>query len=428
MIVNHKYTVALKNLIVLFLGLASIVLVYLTSDVLSHILIMILYSIFMMFIVKFDIFHPYVWYSGFFTLYSIGYPILVFYMDSIYNKDIIILQLIAIITFAVVVTPRKYKVTRDILKEIKLNIAKYIKPFLTIIIILTILELYMGSFSHKSELSTNTLLFSFGYRTTIVYLILYAIDLVNYYIKYEKIQWKSISTCFILMFLMFFYSGERDVVLRYIIITCYLIYFLKYSKTNKIVLTSIGALLLMVVPLLSRIKYFGMTGQVSDANENILISLVNSEFASASRNLQMLVSSGEHEGYYKGYTMIINFLRALPFSFGQSFSVTNWFSQTYYGRGGRGFSLVGEGYVNFGYFGVVLVFFVVGLIVRTLYKKSIKSQNNLFIYLFSITIFVYAIRADLANIFSPLIKHVLYSFLLLYILERIFFRSKFIKQ
>ena len=46
----------------------------------------------------------------------------------------------------------------------------------------------------------------------------------------------------------------------------------------------------------------------------------------------------------------MNIIRGLQIPFVPQivdFSVIKWFNDTYFGRGGMGFSLVGEGYVNY---------------------------------------------------------------------------------
>ena len=83
-----------------------------------------------------------------------------------------------------------------------------------------------------------------------------------------------------------------------------------------------------------------------------------------------------------------------------------WFNKTYFSenRAGQGFSLVAEGYINFGFLGIILVFVLVGLLIKFIYQRSSKNIYYFSFYVVSIPVFMYSIRADLTNILSPIIR------------------------
>ncbi len=84
-----------------------------------------------------------------------------------------------------------------------------------------------------------------------------------------------------------------------------------------------------------------------------------------------------------------------------------------------GFTIIGEGYLNFGYIGVVLWAIMLGLLVKKLYFSSKRSLTWLVIYVISIPTFIYSSRADLSNITSPLIKQTIIPLAILYVVNKI---------
>ena len=100
-------------------------------------------------------------------------------------------------------------------------------------------------------------------------------------------------------------------------------------------------------------------------------------------------------------------------------SVT-WFAGKFHAdllaRGqGVGFSLAGEGLINFGYFGVGLFYFALAFSLSFLYNKGQESLAGLVIYVLAAPFFIYVIRGDFSHLFSPIIKQILAPFFILMI-------------
>ena len=168
-------------------------------------------------------------------------------------------------------------------------------------------------------------------------------------------------------------------------------------------------------------KYYFLSGAISDSIslkfKDLILQFLDGEFISASRNLQVLINNKEYtESLFNGYGILNDFKRIF---FKSEFSHGNWFQNTFfsYSKTGYGFTLVGEGYVNLGYFGVILVFVIIGLFIRIIYRKASRNIYFLSIYIYTIPLYMYAIRADLANIFSQFIKHLILSIFIIYVLE-----------
>ena len=74
---------------------------------------------------------------------------------------------------------------------------------------------------------------------------------------------------------------------------------------------------------------------------------------------------------------------------------------------GYAFSLVGTGYIIGGRIGVVLLFFIVGLMCRHLYKNSIKDVYNMVSYICMISAFIASFRSSAGSIYTSYVRTIL---------------------
>ncbi|HDR8073367.1 TPA: oligosaccharide repeat unit polymerase, partial [Bacillus cereus] len=267
-----------------------------------------------------------------------------------------------------------------------------------------------------------------AFRAVLLLIILYIYRLTEKFLFNNQIDTGLIIKTGIVIMLMVIFSGERDILFRYVVITGLILYYFKIIKNIHLPLLIPVAVIAM--PLTHVYKYYFLDGttRVSslDANTNIFFEFLSGEFVTASRNLQVLINnSSMTEGLYNGYTILNATLRTLFLD--TDFSLISWYNDTFFPqltKTGYGFTLVGEGYVNWGYWGIVIVFSIFGLFIKLLYKKSNKNIYYFTIYIYTIPIYMYSIRADLTNIFSPFVKQLLFSMLLIYIFNRIMIRSK----
>ena len=183
-----------------------------------------------------------------------------------------------------------------------------------------------------------------------------------------------------------------------------------------------------MLPLSHIYKYYFLTGTITSTKvfnfNTLLFDFLNGEFISASKNLQVLINNEFYtNALFKGKTILNDFIRIFMKT---NFTHGKWYNDTFFPHvktTGYGFTIVGEGYINFGYLGVILVFIILALFIRVLYRNYYKNMYSFCIYIYTIPLYMYAIRADLANIFSPLIKHLLLSMLIIYIMERIIIKK-----
>jgi oligosaccharide repeat unit polymerase len=181
-----------------------------------------------------------------------------------------------------------------------------------------------------------------------------------------------------------------------------------------------------MVPVLSGLKNIALTGEINGTLDftNIIIAIANTEFASASYNLQVLLTNSNQWEFFWGETLFWDLKRAIiPSIIDRNLiNPTIWFNQTFFPNiyisgGGVGFSLVAEGYMNFGIVGVVIWFVILGIFVNYLYKRGAKSAIWLIIYILSMPILVFSTRADFSTILTQSIKQIALPILFLYLLQ-----------
>lgn len=421
-----------KYLMLISFILLSGILVLFSSDPVYQIYGMVLLCIGAIIISGFDLIHPYFWYSTIFTLYSISYPILyINEKNTLYglSNQLMIMQWLALVVFLIIVTPTKVsRLTTLNFRRVSL-LNKRLYQFLSILIVLSVINITRSGFSTKLDIyESGNIINIIAFRAVLLLIILYIYRLTEKFLFNNQIDTGLIIKTGIVIMLMVIFSGERDILFRYVVITGLILYYFKIIKNIHLPLLIPVAVIAM--PLTHVYKYYFLDGttRVSslDANTNIFFEFLSGEFVTASRNLQVLINnSSMTEGLYNGYTILNATLRTLFLD--TDFSLISWYNDTFFPqltKTGYGFTLVGEGYVNWGYWGIVIVISIFGLFIKLLYKKSNKNIYYFTIYIYTIPIYMYSIRADLTNIFSPFVKQLLFSMLLIYIFNRIMIRSK----
>src|SRR5690625_3637714 len=309
-------------------------------------------------------------------------------------------------------------------------INRYIIVIAILIILVTISYLASLGNIKKTDIEETFIVF-IGFRMGLILLVIYSIELINYINLKSKKIFYLIIVVFLTMFLLFLYSGERDFLYRFFIIT-FITIFAFSSKKNRLKMYISIPFVGLLLPLINKIKFLGLRGEISSDKENIIESILMSDFHAASRNLQTLINYKDSWDFFYGYTFLMDILNAFKLSFlnHDNFATIRWYNERFFAeeRAGQGFTIVGEGYINFGYLGVIVLFIFLSLIINLLYKNSNKNIYNFIIYVYSIPIFMYATRADLANIISPMLNYILITIIILWIInnfsKEIFMKNK----
>jgi hypothetical protein len=384
-------------------------------------------------IVKFDVFHPYCWFSVFFFLYADAYAILYAANYSTrawgYNKQPIFLHWIALVVFLFVVTPRSYRIFTEKLSGqgyLEFPHSKLVNIGITILgvwyLLATMSAIAVGAAGKIQLYSMNIWIVNMVVLITRLMYIFFicqycAVSSVKKRPAYMIIFRAAVPVCILGLFL-----GERDLYFGFIVIIIITSYFLGFIKKKHFLFfapLSVAALLLSVI-----YKSFFIRSHIHEldiSSNNVFLAFLDGEFMSAGRNLQIVTSSTATKGMFKGYGLIGEILRT--FNIKAPWPAPNlWFNSTYFPtvtRTGYGFTLVGTGYVNFGIFGVVLIYIFVALSIRYLYKYSFQNRYVFLLYMTAIPVYVYATRQSLVNILSPMILHSGLSVLLVYLCSKI---------
>jgi oligosaccharide repeat unit polymerase len=386
-------------------------------------------------VVKADPVHPYTWFSVFFLLYSISYPYLILIGSppietNAYNYDLMITQWLALSTFLLIVSP--VKIERSSFKQInyrKYSIGLSANLFAVFagLSLLVVIGISLIDFQRKDELyESGALVAVIGTRVITVLLILFTVLTAYHILSKGRFSYIIAAVTFFLTLGMFLVSGERNTILSFILCVFYLYYVLLHKDRHNVFLY-LGAPLLLYLPtLFNTFKYFGVTGEVKETSGSVVVDIFSAEFAAASRNLQIILAGTDTAGVFSGYTILAAAARAFQLPFMPEFlSILQFRPQVWFNEvlipdregGGLGFTLVGEGYINFGYAGIVILFLIVGGLAKILYFRSNRGLYYLSFYILAIPLFIYSIRGGLATLFSPLVGQILLGIVTIFLLE-----------
>ncbi|MDF1782240.1 MAG: O-antigen polysaccharide polymerase Wzy [Alcanivoracaceae bacterium] len=259
---------------------------------------------------------------------------------------------------------------------------------------------FLGGFKSKREV-IDSFSGSISSYLMISFLLLAAISIIRNIESFRKgagfWEWK-VGISFFVLLLGYGVTGERDFVFRYLfmLVVVLFLYRWKFSAVYPALIILAMAFLL---PLSQALKGVVIVDHV-DFSLVSQRSIFENEFSSAGRNLQYVIDSKLTR--MNGLTYVWDFRRAMPFVEGGQ-SAGKWFNEVLrmrYGDGGTsgwGFSLVAEGYMNFGKMGVAVQYFVLGVITLVVFLLSRRGGLYLLFYVFYLASFIYVQRADLAN-------------------------------
>ena len=417
-------------LFIVLIIIASGIMLFISDDIQIsiHVSALGLLSVGSCVIVKFDIMHPYCWYSIFFFLYSTSYSILYsqngLNMNFGYSKRALVCCWIAQVVFLLVVSPKSYRSDNPLwLKEdIKTEPSAYLDIVINMLgaflLFSAALALGIGATKKGQIYNANNPIIRIALYFSIIVPVIFT---YQYYSKSRIKGNADISTiirCGVPVCLFGFILGERDVYLRFLLILVITSFHLGFIKKKYLfVIVPIGILILIFS---KAYKYYALSGNtgvaITDYSvKGIFLDFLSVDFTSAGRNLQLVVTTPGTKGFFKGEGLINEFVRVfVNTDFG---SHSSWYNRTivpFNHAAGYGFTIVGSGYAEFGFAGIVLVFTIISLMIKTLYKHASRNIYTLLLYVFAIPTYIYAIRQDLANILSPMIKHAFFAVLAVY--------------
>ena len=167
---------------------------------------------------------------------------------------------------------------------------------------------------------------------------------------------------------------------------------------------------IVLVPISQAFKSIMLTGEVS-LNSFGLELILSNEFTSSGRNLYSLVYFGVQNSFSYLFNDVFRaFIPTMLIPDIGINSTANWFNSIYRyshgfsGSSGWGFSLIGEGYLIGGYFGVMLLMIIYASVISFFYNLRFKSVYFYAFYVLLFLVSIYVLRADLANFLSQAFK------------------------
>lgn len=370
-----------------------------------------------------ELMHPLTWFPPIFFMYSISTPVLVLSGEIDYLQGIeytILLEWIALVAFILALVNSPKPIKRYSLRVLS-NIKKIVSPIYIVSLIMSsiyLLYIINRGLSSKYAIATDKSIFSHLQPFFSIFVLCFLILFTYSIIDRKK---KPLSILFIglgFTFLILIVAGERDLFLRALIGAIFLLHIL-YKKFKRRYLFLIGGLGVVSISLLNNLKNFVFGTRTIQNKESIIADIFGGEFMSASRNLNTLINQDDMWQPFFGETILWDIKIA---TIGNATSPGAWFNQIFYPNlvsrgGGNGFTLVGEGYMNFGILGIILSFFLLGVFLRYLHYMAHGNLMWLVIYVTLIPIVIYAIRGDFATILTHFSKHIVLPLLIIYIIK-----------
>ncbi len=408
-----SFSSLLKKLFLIAIGFAAYRIISSTSHITVQVVTAAAACLVPALLVRLDVLHPWCWYGGFFALYTVAYPLLYMmgYANYGYDRQILLYPLLGLYTALLMVPGKSYSYGLARESEGFTVRTGVLNKFLYLLVALVLLggSLYISrrGFSNKKDIYAATgLLMTAVFRIPLILSILIPMVVVDHHNRARKLPKNWILLGFAGVAAITLFSGERDLIFRFLIIMFLLLYYLGVIKKRHFL--PIGALGLAALPLSAVYKYFFLSGQVSagKTDRGFLYSFLTSDFSSAGQNLEYLVELTDSKGTL-GFGRLFQDLVSL-FSSGVT-SLTKWFNRTYFpnAKSGKGFTLVGEGYVIGDVVGVIVVFVIAGLLMRVFYRMSRRNMYWFSAYLYFIPLMIYSIRGDLSTIYAGIINQIL---------------------
>jgi len=380
---------------------------------------------------RLDLLHPYTWYCPFFFLYGVSTPILVWLeikedMGSLHET--VIMEWLALCSFLLAVgylkkrRPSSPKPVPEIEKP----------AWFLFLAMLAVSGIYLAYIWHTGLTSKYEIILSTSLLgrlnpafsvLALAYGILLAISLVR-----RRIPWGLLVFVIAWHLLSFLVTGERAILLRVLWITFLLVHIL-YRRIPNRILGIVAICGLALVPIMQELKNVLIRDTpLSVTLASPFVSVLADEFLAGSENLQTVIQNPPRH-YYWGKTLWWDVKQALLPGFllpsGTGPAPTIRFNEEFFPDivaqgGGRGFTLVGEGYMNFGAAGVVLWFVMLGGFVGYLYRQSARNLVWLTMYIVTMPLVIYITRADFSNLLSQFGKHVALPVVAIYVGRRYF--------
>lgn len=409
-----------KSIFLCLIYIASVIITITTQNAALNIFVIWAVAFSAIWTVDFDFFHPYFWFSLFFTLYSSANAILwvAGESNSQYSNKQLLLPLIALGVVLLIVGPQKHHL--DTISKKYCYSVEFLKNPVIILAFLTLLFsfiLHFKGYSSKVQMrAEGDVFFSIGVHF-VRYLTFFSIIYLSKKFLCKEKDYKSVLIITIISLTMFtLFTSERDAIIRYGFTLLLLFFCFGIIKRKHLLIIMPLGILAMVLSVI--IKHYFLRNTVNEGTGNLFYDFLYSDFYAAGLNLQYLLDREWTKGYFGINTLFTEFFS--PFLIGiNKPNLDHWFNYEVHTGAFKGyaFTLVGTGYVIGGYVGIILVFIIVGVLLRHMYNKANTNIYWLSAYIYLSSTIVFAIRQSLQTITSSIVKHILLSIILCMIID-----------
>jgi len=394
----------------------SLSMVLLIENVLACTILAVVYVAICVWFVRANIFHPMAWFLVAILFYHYSLPVLhVLDVRTMYaGSDILLISWTGLVISSLIILAfeRDGSIGQNPLKFARITNKVLWSLFLVSTALMVVLNIAFVNAGFGGKRDASLAGFNVWVSFSRWFLLYYAILLIRMTNRKVRFPLRFVIPCVGIALLTALNIGERDVFFGFALVTLF-IYFERY-RPSKIMMAGLLVGLALLIPILGAAKniFVREVGSSSAQDGNIVISLLDGEFRSASYNLDTIVSRSSEWDYFMGETVLWAIGRSVVPAFiysGQN--AVGWYNENFHPEvldvgGGYGFSYAAEGFINFGYLGVGVWFaFLSGLIVF-FYNKRRRSDCWWAVYCVAVPLFIYVLRADLSNFLSPMIKGV----------------------
>ena len=390
----------------------------------SNILSMWMLTFVAILLVKFDLFHPYFWFSLFFTLYSTANAILwnIGIREGHYTKEQILYPVFSLAIVLFIVGPSKIN-NEETFKNFQEMNSKtdFIEMFVKVLIIMTLLFsiiLRLRGYVSKIQMrSEGDLFYRYGVLVARFLTFFVLVQATNGYLKKDKLPWKTLVACGLTTLIFTLFTSERDVVFRFGYSIALLLVALKIMKPKHLLFAfpiGVGAMAASVA-----VKHYFLRGILNSGTGNIIYDFLTSDFTAAGRNLQYLLDMPWTKGHLGWKTYFTELLKPLLIGI-RTINPDYWFNYEVHKGSFKGyaFTLVGTGYAIGGVIGIITIFITVGLITRFFYRKSTFNIYWFAAYIYISSTIVFSFRQSLQTITNSMVKHVGLAVLICWFVSR----------
>ena len=224
------------------------------------------------------------------------------------------------------------------------------------------------------------------------------------------------------------FTGERDIIFRTVLLWIVIFFFFKIiTRKHLFIFIPLGALMMI---LSVNFKYFFLRGEVNTnhSSGSLLYQFLMSDFYATGRNTQYLLNVRWTKGYW-GFRLLFNEIARGNIPFVETFNPATWYNYNVYPGSfkGQAFTYVGFGYTMAGIWGIIIVFALLGLFIRFVYRNHNRNLYSLVYYIYSISIVIGCYRGTINSIIGMSLKGALVGILISVFLARFANKRRFQK-